>query len=205
MKAVWPLARLPYKIVCRTLRRPQGSQEGPAVRRTGVGMISLHRDVTPIFFETAMPMTDPTDSLKSFQEHFSLGVIDVQPGALDRDLFVYQDQPNGTLRLTYVRLNGQTVTALVLFVLTDPIDGVPCFQLGYAVPEVYRSQGVAKAAVSAAIAELKHGLGRNGAKPFFIEAIVGADNLASQRVASETLSVETEEITDVVSGLPGLR
>lgn len=152
-----------------------------------------------------MPMTDPTDSLKSFQEHFSLGVIDVQPGALDRDLFVYHDQPNGTLRLTYVRLNGQTVTALVLFVLTEPIDGVPCFQLGYAVPEVYRSQGVAKAAVSAAIAELKHGLGRNGAKPFFIEAIVGADNLASQRVASETLSVDTEEITDVVSGLPALR
>lgn len=152
-----------------------------------------------------MRMTDPTNSLKSFQEHFSLGVIDVQPGALDRDLFVYQDQPNGTLRLSYVRLKGQTVTALVLFVLTEPIDGVPCFQLGYAVPEVYRSQGVAKDAVSAAIAELKHGLGRNGAKPFFIETIVGVDNTASQKVAGATLGVETEAITDEMSGLPALR
>lgn len=150
-------------------------------------------------------MTDPTHSLKSFQEHFSLGVIDVQRGALDRDLFVHQDEPGGTPRLTYVRLTGQTVTALVVFVLTEPIDGVPCFQLGYAVPEVYRSRGMAKATVSAAIAELKNGLGRNGAKPFFIEAIVGSDNAASQKVASETLSVEAEAVKDEVSGLPALR
>lgn len=152
-----------------------------------------------------MPMTDPTDSLKSFQEHFSLGVIDVQRGALDQDLFVHQDQPNGTLRLTYVRLKGQTVSALAVFVLTEPINGAPCFQIGYAVPEVYRSQGNAKATVSAAIAELKHGLGRNGAKPFYIEAIVGTDNLASQKVAGETLTAATEAITDEVSGLPALR
>ncbi|MGE8450358.1 MAG: hypothetical protein ACN6OP_06965 [Pseudomonadales bacterium] len=46
-----------------------------------------------------MPMTDPTDSLKSFQEHFSLGVIDVQRGALDQDLFVHQDQPNSDSRM----------------------------------------------------------------------------------------------------------
>jgi hypothetical protein len=59
----------------------------------------------------------------------------------------------GKMRLTYACLEGQTVTALVIVVTGDPIGGLPCFELGVAVPGAYRSQGRAKKTVEAAIAE----------------------------------------------------
>jgi RimJ/RimL family protein N-acetyltransferase len=149
-------------------------------------------------------MTDPLNALKSFQQALLLGGIQLQRGGVDRELFVHLDEPNGMPRFTYVRLQRQTVTAFVELVICDPIEGTPCFQIGYAVPESYRSQGRAKSAVSAAIAELKHGLARIPIQTFYVEAIVGADNKASQRVAAETISATPDAVTDQVSGLPAL-
>jgi len=149
-------------------------------------------------------MTDPSHALKSFQEGFLLGEIQLQRGDIDRELFVHRDEPNGTFRFTYVRLQRQTVTAFVEFVICDPIEGALCFNIGYAVPEAYRSQGRAKNAVSAAIAELKQGLARSKITTFCVEAIVGIDNKASQHVAAETISTTPVAITDQVSGLPAL-
>ena len=59
-----------------------------------------------------------------------------------------------------MRLEGRTVTALVMFALCDPIEGKPCLNLGYAVPEAYRNQGRAKEAISTAISEMQHGATR---------------------------------------------
>jgi len=36
---------------------------------------------------------------------------------------VHLDQPNGQPTFTYVRLQRQTVTALVILVISDPIEG----------------------------------------------------------------------------------
>jgi hypothetical protein len=151
-------------------------------------------------------MTDPSAALKSFQEALADGALPLQPGAIDPELFVHPDQPNGRTRLTFVRLDRRrTVTALVMFVLhVDPIEGSPCFQIGYAVPERYRGQGRAKDIVTAAIAELKTGLTVNGIPAFYIEAVVGTENEPSKRVASVTLSTSPVQITDKVSGLPAL-
>jgi RimJ/RimL family protein N-acetyltransferase len=104
-----------------------------------------------------------------------------------------------------VTLQNRTVTALVIFVISDPIDGTPYFQIGYAVPEAYRNQGRAKKAVSAASAELEHGLSRNRVATFHVEAIIGADNKASQKVAEETLSMTPVAVTDEVSGVPAFQ
>ena len=40
---------------------------------------------------------------------------------------------------------------------------------------------------------------------FYVEAIVGADNKASQRVAERTLSNKPVAVTDHISGLPAFR
>jgi hypothetical protein len=56
-----------------------------------------------------------------------------------------------------------------------------------------------------AIDELRHGLrGRIGPE-LYVEAVVGINNRASQRVAEQTVSPTPEAITDGVSGLPALR
>jgi hypothetical protein len=149
-------------------------------------------------------MTDPSDALKSFQQALVDGQIQLQRGQIDPELFVHLDRPNDQPRFTYVRLQLQTVTALVILVISDPIEGKPCFQIGYAVPEAYRSQGRANNAVCAAIIELKHGLARNKISTFYVEAIVGTDNEASKHVAAATISTTPVEVTDQVSGLPAL-
>lgn len=150
-------------------------------------------------------MTDPSDALTSFQDALLNGQIRLQKEDLSPDLFVHTDRPQGIVRFTYVSLDRQTVTALAMFVIAEPIEGVPCFQVGYAVPERYRSQGRAKALVKAAIAELKQGLLRNNISSFYVEAIVDVDNEASKRVALATISTTPVAVTDEVSGLPALQ
>lgn len=148
-------------------------------------------------------MTDPFESLTSFQKAFENRELELQRGEIDRKIFVHADQPApGEMRLTYARVERKTVTALAIAVLTEPIEGIPCFQLGVAVPEAYRGQGRAKSIVEAAIAEMKSGFARNNIRSFYVEAIVGDHNKPSQRVAASTISTEPIEVTDAFSGLP---
>ncbi len=151
-------------------------------------------------------MTDPFEALKSFQEALLNGEIDnLQAGELDPNLFLHVDRPNGVIRFTYVRLDRQSVTAMAIMVGTEPIDGLPCFQAGVAVPEAHRGKGYAKSVLAAAIAELKHGLSRNKISSLYIEAIVGVDNEPSKRVAKATISATPVAVTDEYSGLPALQ
>ncbi len=153
----------------------------------------------------AMTMTDPSDALMSFQQAHENGDLLLQPGEIDAELLVHLDRPNGKPRFTYVRIEKETVTALVIFAIAPAIDGLPCFQIGYAVPKKYQKSGRAKNAVRAAIVELQHGLSRNQIREFYIEAIVGVDNNASQNVATETISLSPLNINDEFSKLPALR
>jgi hypothetical protein len=139
-------------------------------------------------------MVDPYDALTSFQRALDSGQLRLQRGSIDTDLFVHADSPNGKHRFIYIRLEGQTITAMATAVMTDPIKGVLCFQLGVAVPKAFRSQGRAKDAVNAAIIELKHGLARNKISTFFVEAVVGTHNEASKRVAAATISTTPVEV-----------
>jgi len=150
-------------------------------------------------------MTDPSNALQSFQQALLRGGMQLRRGVLDPDLYLYVDNPNGETRFTYVKLEGRTVTALVSFALCDPIEGMSCFSIGYAVPEAYRNQGRAKEAISAAISEMQHGFGRHGHSVFYVEAIVGADNKSSQRVAEQVISDTPVAVTDQISGLPAFQ
>jgi hypothetical protein len=100
-------------------------------------------------------MTDPTTALQSFQQELLRGAMQLRPGVLDKNLYLYVDNPNGQTRFTYVKLKGKkTVTAFVEFATCEPIEGRPCFALGYAVPEAYRKQGRAKEAITDEISGL---------------------------------------------------
>jgi hypothetical protein len=102
-------------------------------------------------------------------------------------------------------LEDTTVTVFVEFASCEAIEGTFCFAIGYAVPEAHRNQGRAKDAIRAAISELQNGLGRIGLSVFYVEAIVGADNKPSQRVAEQVVSDTPVPVTDQVSGLPAFR
>lgn len=147
-------------------------------------------------------LTDPFPALQSFQQAYLAGRIDLQRGQVDTNLFLHVDQPNGAPRLTYVRLDGRTVTALVEFVTCAPVDGSPCFNIGYAVDPKYRNQGLAKQLLVAAIAELQAGFGSAGFPGFYVEAIVSVDNLASQKVATFGITPDRIHGTDNLSGVP---
>ena len=104
-----------------------------------------------------------------------------------------------------MRLEGETVTAFVEFVPCEPINGNRCWNVGYAVPDEYRSQGRAKEIMIAAVSDLREASDRLGLRVFYVEAIVGIENKPSQRVAEQTISDRPETVTDQVSGLPAFR
>ena len=150
-------------------------------------------------------MPDIQEALESFQHFLRLGQIWPQPVPQTPDLHVHRDKANGGDRITFVTLDAKTVTALVSFVPRVPIEGRPCFTVGYAVPQAYRNQGRAKRIVAAAMAELQRGLGRNGVPIFYIEAVVGAENTGAQSVAQQTISGAPVVMADEASGLSALQ
>lgn len=147
-------------------------------------------------------MPDLTSTTKSFEQALEIGAITVQKGALDSKLFLHLDKPNGEPRLTYVRLDGKTVTALVMFIQCEPVEGERCYNVGWAVPEKFQGQGRAAEAFKAAVNELRHGLARHGASTFYVEAVVDVDNKASQRVAEKVVSPAVKTATDSYAGVP---
>lgn len=149
-------------------------------------------------------MTDPMSALVQFQEAFEQGLIPVQPGRLDRNLLFAPDTPNGHPRFNYMRADGSTLTVLVMFAQNGLEDGEPVFNIGYAVPEAYRGHGLAKPALTAALAELSAGLVGPGIPAIHVEAVIAPDNLASQRVAAAVFDAAPTPIVDSESRLPAL-
>jgi hypothetical protein len=101
-----------------------------------------------------------------------------------------------TVRMDYFYLEEDIVTVLVMVAHAPPVDGLPVFQLGYAVPRQYRKQGYAQRAVLAVINEIEEGCRLSGRSEYFVEAIVAQDNKASQGVAAKTISNSPEPIID---------
>lgn len=149
-------------------------------------------------------MTDPTPSMVSMEQILRVGGMRLEPGHLDPKLGTFFDLANGKPRFSYAYRDGDTITAFATLIVVDQIDGLPIFHAGMAVPPAYRRQGRAKAILKAAIAELAAGLGRAGEPPFYVEAVVGIGNEASNAVCRSVLTEDPEEIVDSVSGQPAL-
>ena len=76
--------------------------------------------------------TDSSAALEAFQRE--LDQLTLTPCATEPGLCSYLDEPLGTVRLAFAKLQGRTVTALATFFATDPADGVMVFHGFYAVP-----------------------------------------------------------------------
>lgn len=152
----------------------------------------------------ATAMADPMNSLKSFQKALASGEISPQKAELHHDVLVLLDYPNGTTRFTYALIKDERAIAVAIFVPSDPMNGSPCFNAGYAVDESHRSQGRGKEVMQKAFDELKNGFERAGVPHLYVEAIVSTSNAASKRLASSLFSDSPNECVDGVSGQPAL-
>lgn len=146
-------------------------------------------------------MTDPMDALISLQQQVRKG-IDTIPGEKYPGLRVLVDRPNGELRYTYAKIEHGRVKAIAILLMNDPVGGIVRFSLGYAVPETYRNRGWATQIVQQSLEELRIGLTRNGLNCFFLDAVVGEANIASQRVAAKIFPDAPLSIIDAESGEP---
>lgn len=149
-------------------------------------------------------MTDPHNALLGFQAALSEQAIAPQPGELHSDLLVLMDQPQGTHRLTYALQKEGSVVALASFVASDPMNGQPCFNIGYAVDASYRSRGYGKEVLGKAFEEMTNGFRRAGVLHLHVEALVSPANEHSKRLATSLIADAPRECTDAVSGLPAL-
>lgn len=151
-----------------------------------------------------MAMTDPHNGLLSFQQALDEGIIKPTRCNLHPDLAVLQDSADGVPRLTYALIENGLVKATVVGVMAEPIEGTPCFALGYAVAEQFRNKGLAKEVLQKVIEEISNGFKKH-MKEVYIETIVGADNTASQKLSVRFISDSPKSITDVYSGLPAFQ
>jgi predicted GNAT family acetyltransferase len=136
-------------------------------------------------------LTDPSIGLKSFHSELAWGRIKVDRCRWAKNLYMHLDFPTGNSgdpRYTYVLLDEKnSVKALVVMAVAEPLNGLPCFGVGYAVPEKHRGKGYAKEAVASALREFRSGMKNARVDEFYIEAIVGRDNDPSHGVALATI------------------
>jgi hypothetical protein len=85
--------------------------------------------------------------------------------------------------------------------MTEPVEGAPCFQMGWATIEGSRGKRLATNVVSKGLAELKNGMKRNDINKFYIEAIVAKSNTESIKLATRLFSVNPKACTDSFSGV----
>lgn len=146
-------------------------------------------------------MTDPYVALVSFQQALDSRQIEVLSGQVHSELLVHFDAPVDQPRMSYAVVEDDLVKALVMFVEDQPIRGVKCYGVGYAVLKQFQRQGIATKVLRKSIDELRFGLSEHMAE-FYVEAVVGRDNVASQKVASRVLAPTGRPGTDRVSGQP---
>lgn len=149
-------------------------------------------------------MTDPMNALIGLQRALDSGVVRPRPGDLHSELAVIFDEPNGTPRFTYALVGQSSVQAIALFVRTDPVQGIHCFNIGYAVVEAARRKGLGSKVLGLALDELKNGLGRAGIAELYVEAVVSTDNAPSNKLASKLISGQPDPGVDSFTGEPML-
>lgn len=154
-------------------------------------------------------LTDPSIGLKSFQSELAWGRIKIDRCRWEKDLYLHVDFPTNDRkdpRYTYVLLDEKkNVKAMVIMAVAEPLKGLPCFGIGYAVPEKHRGKGYAKKAVAAALREFRSWIKNARVNDFYVEAIVGVENDPSNAVASATISAERTEVVDSLSKTPCFR
>jgi hypothetical protein len=145
-------------------------------------------------------MVDPMTALTSFQTALTRGQLLLEPGRLHPEISTHFDVRPDVFRVTYARIEGRDALAIAMIARKGQKDGLPCFQVGYAVKEKSRGKGLATEVLTKGIAEFRNGFGPLGGANYFLEAVVAVDNEPSKRVASKVISQAPTPCTDAYSG-----
>lgn len=141
-----------------------------------------------------MARVDMMQTLEGFGEAFRVGRVRTEPVRGKENFVRHEDHPQGgTPRMTYARTKGAHVTAVAVFVIGDPYEGLACVQIGYAVREDQRGKGIATELATGALADFTSYLANRGMRKFALESTVDRDNPASRAVSIALLGVDPEE------------
>jgi len=132
-------------------------------------------------------MPDPIVILDSLQQVLNDG-MPVDPGELRDGYKMFYDELNGGKRYSFAKIIDGQAQALSIFGLEDPIGGVVCYNLGYAVKESLRRRGLAIEAVLKGLEILRVELGSIGIEKFYLESVVAKTNIPSIKVAEKIFS-----------------
>jgi hypothetical protein len=150
-------------------------------------------------------MTDPMNALVQLQLALDARAVSPAPCEIHKDILVIADQPNGSPRYTYIKHCGNKAHAIALFALTEQVEGLPCFQMGWATLEAVRGRGFASDVTEKGIKELIDGLKRAGIAKFYLEAIISESNHPSIKLGHKLLSNSPKKCTDSFSGESALQ
>lgn len=150
-----------------------------------------------------MGMANPMIVLLSFQDSLRQGGL-VDPGDLVQGyLSLCDHQPRGP-RITYVKIENGEAEALAIFGAEDPIKGLQCFSVGYAVCTGHRGKGLALEAVEYGIGNLIRLHQAARLDGFYVEAVIAQTNIPSLNVARKIFSNQGQATVDAESGTPAL-
>lgn len=144
-------------------------------------------------------MADPMDTLRSYQKALNSGDFTDPNDLSGRYIPLDGEVPSGK-RYDFVRVVGPEVQALAIFGEDEPIDGVPCLSVGYAVSESMRGCGLAVEAVNLGIHELIKKFTASGPFSFYVEAVVDVTNEPSIRVAEKLFPESRLQVLESESG-----
>lgn len=147
-------------------------------------------------------MIDSMNALNGLQAALIARAVQLQHGTLHPDIRVLLDYPNRIPRFTYAQIQGGNVQAIALMVKADAVHGMPCFQIGYAVAENQRGQGLGTQTLQKAISEFIYGMGRTPLKEFYLEVIVSTENTASNKIARRLISQSPNLCNDEFTNEP---
>jgi hypothetical protein len=150
---------------------------------------------------SANAVLDMMGALNNLQAALDAGTVKLTPCDIHPELGLMVDHPAGRLRFTFALVeDGKVIAAAMFVVLTGRVQGLPCLHLGYAVIESRRNAGIGFRTLQHAVDELRNGLCRQNLGPFFLEAIVPEEDVASNKIARGLISDSPLRVTDAAVG-----
>lgn len=147
-------------------------------------------------------MANPMVILTNFQQALNSGPS-IDPRKLNEGYLSLYDEPNvGRKRYSFIKVVDGEVQVLAIFGLEDPINGVECYSVGYAVNEKYRGRGLAVEAVNKGLAGLVKVLNQRNIDSFLMEAVIDKTNTPSIKVAEKLFSAPGVPVMETESETP---
>lgn len=154
--------------------------------------------------EPVRPMADPIIPLIEMQKALNNGQF-IVPSNLDQGyLSMYDEVPSGK-RFSYAKIVNNEVQVIAIFGEEDPIRGIDCYSVGYAVSEKHRGQNLSIEAVNKGLEDLKRILSQTTSiSQIYLEALIATTNIPSLKIAKKIFSTTGIPMLDTESGIPSL-